>query len=235
MLRCTTIFPYIYTSRRNTLPLCQKQRFWKKAAHDFPTSSYAIAGACLFGAPLEEQLLKDQRRWTPLTLTLSARPTFFCSSLVDSSGRDWNPQFKKTWPLCKQQWSCSYLSMVFYVFDFYAFKIMKKMIEKEFIATALTTKINLQVANQHYRNFQPRLSGRAFRIFDDPWMFWFSSPDFPLGGTLPACLDGVQQGEGVFVNTLGPLTCWKECDFSNVIHGDFLLLHDGETCLIYGA
>jgi len=61
--------------------------------------------------------------------------------------------------------------MVFYVFDFYAFKIMKKMIEKEFIATALTTKINLQVANQHYRNFQPRLSGRAFRIFDDPWMF----------------------------------------------------------------
>ena len=33
----------------------------KKRAHDFPTSSYAIAGACLFGAPLEEQFAESTK------------------------------------------------------------------------------------------------------------------------------------------------------------------------------
>ena len=81
---------YIFLSCRSTLPLCQKHTFEKKTAHDFPTSSYAIAGSLFVcQAPLEEQLLRRPKEMDSADFDFVSKVPLLCSSLVDSFGRDW--------------------------------------------------------------------------------------------------------------------------------------------------
>lgn len=82
-----TVLLCSHISCGNTLPLCQNHAFGKK------THKRNIKSPLL--ELLWSSFFDDQRRWTPLTLTLSARPSC-CSSSVDCSGGIGIRSLKKT-------------------------------------------------------------------------------------------------------------------------------------------